>query len=82
MATGCPLSKAKILCIVFACVLSLQGTVAQTNTTCSTDVPGWGIALLVLICLILACLLCSLCSIPFLSKCCRTDSVQGISCGK
>ncbi|OCT67943.1 mucin-1-like [Xenopus laevis] len=82
MATESSLSKVNFLCIFFACVLSLQGAVAQTNTTCTNDVPGWGVALLVLICLILACLLCSLCSIPFLCKCCKRDSEQGIPCGK
>ncbi|CAH2313895.1 Hypothetical predicted protein [Pelobates cultripes] len=38
----------------------------------TAPVPGWGIALLVLVSIILACLLLSMCCLPFL--CCRSSS--------
>ncbi|KAG8553031.1 hypothetical protein GDO81_003231 [Engystomops pustulosus] len=46
---------------------------AQTNTTTGPAVPGWGIALLVLMSIFLAGILFCVCCAPF---CCKTNGIE------
>ncbi|KAG8553033.1 hypothetical protein GDO81_003231 [Engystomops pustulosus] len=61
MAAGRTVCKAGVWLLAAYVILSLQGADAQTNTTTGPAVPGWGIALLVLMSIFLAGILFCVC---------------------